>query len=133
METQRGCEITYVGVLTSIFEHLAHVQATGKLRITTDDVNVSVTLDDKNINVVSSDLGKFKGVFKGKQPVQMLRDISTALNDSNFHVTLSDEDAELLKLGSGVKAGRITKAMGFEHVEVVSMMKCVKLLGFNFG
>ena len=133
METQRGCETTHVGVLTNIFEHLAHVQAAGKLRITTDEVNVSVTLDDKNINVVSSDLGRLKGVFKGKQPVQMLRDISAALNDSNFHVTLSDEHAELLKLGSGVKPGRITKAMGFEHVEVVSMMKCVKLLGFNLG
>jgi len=133
VETQRGCEITYVGVLTNIFEHLSHVQATGQLRITADNVNVSVTMNDKNINVVSSDFGSLKGMFKGNQPVKMLRDISAALNDSDFHVTLSDEDVELLKLGSGVKPGRITKAMGFKHVEVVNMMKCVKLLGFSLG
>ena len=59
----------------------------------------------------------------------MLKELSYVLHDAGFTVVLSDGDSNIVKLGTGAKPGKIPKAMGFDHLEILNMSKCLKMIG----
>ena len=129
METERSGPIAHVGILTELSRVLAGIEASGNVRITADETGIDVDLQDKTINVVSTDLNNLKDVAKGQRPLKMLKELSCALHDAGFLVVLSDGESNIVKLGTGTKPGKISKAMGFDHLEILNMSKCLKMIG----
>ena len=129
METEWSGPIAHVGILTELSRVLAGIEASGNVRITADETGIDVDLQDKTISVVSTDLSNLKNVAKGQRPLKMLKELSCALHDARFVVVLSDGDSNIVKLGTGANPGKIPKAMGFDHLEILDMGKCLKMIG----
>lgn len=116
-----------MGILRDSFSNLPGIDVYGNLNISNGETQISMDFQGKNIVVTLKNVRRFANIFNWANSLKALKTIGFYLHSNDMDIIVSDEESQILRIGRDARSSAMTKVLGLNHVEVVSLSKCFRM------